>query len=161
MVTKNFLFFLVSLIAADLFAGCQSIEIKHQAPQPYPVKVEQGQPTPVPQTPTTQNPNANAGLPQVPMTQPPAPPTLNGVPTGKLLPVGVWLGPGAIRSFAHIGVLRALQKSQVPIVAIGGMEWGSLVAASFATSRGANEVEWEMMKLRKKIFRQRLYSAVK
>jgi len=68
---------------------------------------------------------------------------------GKVLPVGVFLGPGAMRAYAHIGVLRALQRAQIPIVAIGGMEWGSIIGASFALSKAANGVEWEMMKLKK------------
>ena len=66
---------------------------------------------------------------------------------GPILPVGIYLGPGAIRAYAHLGVLKILEKAQVPIVAIGGMEWGSLVAAGFAASKSANEAEWEMMKL--------------
>jgi predicted acylesterase/phospholipase RssA len=70
-------------------------------------------------------------------------------PPRELLPVGVFLSPGGMRAYAQIGVLRALQKAQVPVVAIGGMEWGSIVAASFAANKSANQVEWEMMKLRR------------
>ncbi|MDZ4678645.1 MAG: hypothetical protein SGI74_14200 [Oligoflexia bacterium] len=71
------------------------------------------------------------------------------VTPGRVLPVGVYLGPGGMRTFAHIGVLRALQKAKIPVVAIGGLEWGGVIAASHSLSRGANEVEWQMMKLKK------------
>jgi len=140
MATKSFLFLAAFL---SLASACDTLQTRKHAPQPLPVKVEPGQPQPVPQTPTQGAPNGTeAGMPVVPVQE--------TVPhSGQVLPVGVYLSAGAIRSFAHIGVLRVLQRAQVPIVAIGGMEWGSIVAASYATSRGANEVEWEMMKLRK------------
>jgi NTE family protein len=141
MAIKNFLF---SLVALSLLTSCAGIERRHAQTEPLPVKVEPGQAQPVQQVSPVGNtaPGAESGVPQtLPTETVPAP--------GQALPVGIYLGPGAIRSFAHIGVLRALQRAQIPIVAVGGMEWGSIIAASFALSRGANEVEWEMMKLHK------------
>ncbi len=70
-------------------------------------------------------------------------------PRSQAPPVGVFLGPGAMRAYAHIGVLRVLQRAKVPIVVIGGTEWGSIIGASYSISKGANGVEWEMMKLKK------------
>ncbi|MCC6277318.1 MAG: hypothetical protein IT289_05325 [Oligoflexia bacterium] len=70
-------------------------------------------------------------------------------PKGAAMPVGVFLGPGALRSFAHVGVLRVFAKNKIPVVVVGGSEWGAVVAATFGFSRGYNEPEWQMMKLRK------------
>ncbi|MBK9293845.1 MAG: hypothetical protein IPM57_05275 [Oligoflexia bacterium] len=67
----------------------------------------------------------------------------------KVLPVGVFFGPGALRTYAHVGVLKALHQAQIPIVAVGGHEWGAVVAAFYAFSKSANSVEWQMLKLRK------------
>jgi NTE family protein len=133
MVTKSFLF-LLSISFLILVGGCRTAERR----QVYSPQGSSGQ--------------SNEALPTQPKLDSSIPQTLPQVVeqrSGQALPVGVYLSPGAIRAYAHIGVLRALQRSQVPIVAIGGMEWGSLVAASYALARGANEVEWEMMKLKK------------
>ena len=46
--------------------------------------------------------------------------------------VGVVLGGGGARGFAHIGVLRALVEAGVPIDFIGGTSMGAGVAAQFA-----------------------------
>ncbi len=46
--------------------------------------------------------------------------------------VGLVLGGGAARGFAHIGVIRALKDHGIPIDAIGGTSMGSVVAAQYA-----------------------------
>jgi predicted acylesterase/phospholipase RssA/CRP-like cAMP-binding protein len=43
--------------------------------------------------------------------------------------VGLVLGSGGARGFAHVGVLRALREAQVPVDVIGGTSAGSLVGA--------------------------------
>jgi predicted acylesterase/phospholipase RssA/CRP-like cAMP-binding protein len=45
---------------------------------------------------------------------------------------GVVLGGGGARSFAHIGVLRAIEEAGVPIDAIGGASMGAYIAAQYA-----------------------------
>jgi NTE family protein len=60
----------------------------------------------------------------------------------------VFLSAGGLRSFAHIGVLRVLRRAQVPVVVVSGVEWGALVAGIYSQSKGLNDVEWQMMKLR-------------
>jgi NTE family protein len=126
METKNFLFLVLTL--SLILSGCQSMQ-RREAPQPPSPQRQANQPPPAP-------------VPGAPAAE------VKSTP-GRAMPVGVYLGPGAMRAYAHVGVLRALQKAKIPIVAIGGLEWGSVVAASHALSRGANEVEWQMMKLRK------------
>jgi NTE family protein len=142
MEIKNSFYTLV-LISLFFALGCEHIETRREEQNKTPpqVKVEPGQALPTNQIPVTQAPpdsTVTTALPQAPQ------PIL-----GKALPVGVFLGPGAMRSYAEIGVLRALQRAQIPIVVIGGLEWGSIVGASYALGHGANEVEWEMMKLKK------------
>ncbi len=46
--------------------------------------------------------------------------------------VGVVLGGGGARGFAHIGVLRAMAEAGVPVDAIGGTSMGAAIAAQYA-----------------------------
>jgi predicted acylesterase/phospholipase RssA len=109
MATKNSLFSLASKLAPFLLvAACQTQPTQQQ---PYPVHVEPGQPVPIQQVQPPEQ-----GVPQT------LPPPQTSAPRGNVLPVGVFLSAGAIRSFAHVGVLRAFQRAQIPVVAIGGME---------------------------------------
>jgi NTE family protein len=62
--------------------------------------------------------------------------------------LGVILGPGGARALAHIGFLKQLQTKKIPVVGIVGVEWGALVAASFANKASSHEVEWQLSKIR-------------
>lgn len=55
---------------------------------------------------------------------------------------------GGAKAWAHIGVLKELQKLKWPVSAVAGFEWGSVVAATYAQNLSANEVEWELSKLK-------------
>ena len=46
--------------------------------------------------------------------------------------VGLVLGGGGARGFAHLGVIRALREAGVPIDAIGGTSMGAVIAAQYA-----------------------------
>ena len=46
--------------------------------------------------------------------------------------VGLVLGGGGARGFAHIGVIRALEEAGIPIDLIGGTSQGSVMAAQYA-----------------------------
>src|SRR5258708_23930562 len=50
-------------------------------------------------------------------------------PTG----VGLALGGGFARGFAHLGVLQVLEESRVPISCIAGTSVGSILAAAYAS----------------------------
>jgi NTE family protein len=50
--------------------------------------------------------------------------------------VGLVLGGGGARGFAHIGVIQALQEARVPIDAVGGTSMGAVIAAQFAAGAG-------------------------
>ena len=101
------------LLAALLvvLAGCSVLPT--QTPQP-PVIV-----TP----PTTPDP--------IPVVKPPPrPPRL-----------GLALGGGAARGFAHIGVIQVLEENGIKVDLVAGTSAGSLVAALYASGKGGKEMQ--------------------
>jgi NTE family protein len=86
-----------------------------------------------------------APVPMPPVPAPQAPPSF----LNKELPkVGVILGPGGMKAYAHIGVLRELARARIPVHAIVGMEWGGVMAGIYSLQGQVNEVEWKAFKLR-------------
>ena len=66
--------------------------------------------------------------------------------------VGLALGGGSARGFAHIGVLRWFEQHRVPIDYISGTSMGGLVAGAYAAGMSPqeiqdlmNEVDWDLM----------------
>lgn len=55
--------------------------------------------------------------------------------------IGLALGGGFARGIAHIGVLRALEKNNIPIHAIAGVSSGAMVAAAMAGGSSADEIQ--------------------
>lgn len=49
------------------------------------------------------------------------------------LRIGVALGSGGVRGFAHIGVLQALAEADIPVHAVSGSSMGALIAGVYAT----------------------------
>ena len=63
-------------------------------------------------------------------------------PGGARLPkVGLALGGGAARGFAHVGVIRVLEREKVPIDLVVGTSVGSLVGAIYADRQDSFELE--------------------
>lgn len=62
--------------------------------------------------------------------------------------IGLILGGGGAKTFAHIGFLRELGKDKIPLHIIGGVEFAAPIAALYANKEQANEVEWQMFKLK-------------
>lgn len=58
------------------------------------------------------------------------------------------LGPGGVRSYAHVGLLQEFVKGGGQISSIAGIEMGSLVAGLYARKGQVFDVEWQMFKLR-------------
>ncbi len=80
-------------------------------------------------------------------TTPPVVPTQ--IPINKALPkFGFIFSGGGAKAWGHIGFLKELQKLKWPVHSVAGFEWGSVVAAIYAQNLSANEVEWEMSKLK-------------
>lgn len=55
--------------------------------------------------------------------------------------IGLALGGGAARGFAHIGVLKWFEEHRIPIDAIAGVSMGGLVGGAFATGMTPAEIE--------------------
>jgi predicted acylesterase/phospholipase RssA len=69
----------------------------------------------------------------------------------RVLPkIAVVLSPGGARTFAQVGVIKELLKARLPIEAVVGVEWGSLVAALYAQNGQIHEAEWKLYKLEAK-----------
>jgi len=66
--------------------------------------------------------------------------------------VGLALGSGGARGWAHLGVLRALRKKGVEVQVVAGTSMGSIVGAFFAAGRIealeelADQVDWSLMR---------------
>ncbi len=69
---------------------------------------------------------------------------------GENVRIGLALGGGFARGVAHIGVLRALQRHNIPIHSIAGVSAGSVVAAAYASGTEIEAIEdaARMMKFR-------------
>lgn len=113
--------------------GCQNLREKHQETK---VPVEESQTTTevptVPQQPTLQQKPEFLGK--------------------KNRNIGLILGPGGALAYAHIGFLQELEAQKIPVRALVGVEWGSLVAATYAQNGKAHAAEWKLLKLPVDIF---------
>jgi len=98
------------------------------------------------ETPVATGPEAEA-QPQNEPNVAPIPPSQ--VPVNKALPkFGFVFSGGGAKAWGHIGFLKELQKLKWPVHSVAGFEWGAVVAALYAHNLSANEVEWEMSKLK-------------
>lgn len=60
--------------------------------------------------------------------------------------VGIALSGGGIRALAHIGVLRALEKYNIPIDFISGTSMGAVIGALYSSEPNAKKLEKEILK---------------
>ncbi len=78
-----------------------------------------------------------------------AQPPVVSVGSRKAVPnFGIIFSGGGSRAWAHVGVLKEMQKYKFPIVSVAGIEWGAVVGAIYAQNLSSNEVEWEMSKFK-------------
>lgn len=54
--------------------------------------------------------------------------------------VGLVLGGGGARGFAHLGILRALNEAHIPVDLIGGNSMGALIGAQLACDRSLEQI---------------------
>jgi NTE family protein len=84
------------------------------------------------------------GCQTVPAPPPPAPPQLPVPPAARPPPqaprIGLALGGGAARGFAHIGVLQVLDEAGIVPDLVVGTSAGSLVAALYAAGLSGSEL---------------------
>ena len=82
-----------------------------------------------------------------------APPPATGqpptsAPTAKVAPrVGLALGGGAARGFAHVGVIQVLEEAGIKPDVVVGTSAGSLVAALYASGRNAQQLQQVAMNM--------------
>lgn len=90
-----------------------------------------------------------AGCSVVP-SQPPQPPVVtqppvDPLPVVKPLPkpprLGLALGGGAARGFAHIGVIQVLEENGIKVDLVAGTSAGSLVASLYASGKSGKEMQ--------------------
>jgi NTE family protein len=60
--------------------------------------------------------------------------------------VGLVLGGGGARGFAHVGVLKVLEENRIPVDCVIGTSIGSLVGAAYAAGRTPAEMEERIQK---------------
>jgi NTE family protein len=61
--------------------------------------------------------------------------------------VGVALGAGGAKGFAHIGVWRVIEQLQIPVDMIVGCSMGAIIGAAFAMGKTSDETEQLMRRL--------------
>ena len=149
----SFFFFrknLSGLVALAVLAGCQSIKTREdvrrgtQPSQPSrPTVSQQTQPQYPYQPPQRPTDNYSDENEEAATPAPPPAPVIPAMPK-----IGVILGGGGAKTYAHIGFLHELARAKVPVYAIGGLEFASPMAALYAHREQANDVEWQMFKLK-------------
>lgn len=55
--------------------------------------------------------------------------------------IGIALGSGGAKGFAHVGVLKALEECDIPVDVVSGSSMGSLVGAFYVTGMKSNFME--------------------
>ncbi|MFM7801300.1 MAG: patatin-like phospholipase family protein [Limnohabitans sp.] len=84
---------------------------------------------------------ACASVPTPPVA--PAPTPSVEAPAPKKIPkLGLALGGGAARGFAHIGVLQVLEEEGIKPSLVVGTSAGSVVAAFYASGKTASQLQW-------------------
>lgn len=73
--------------------------------------------------------------------RPAAPPATTVVPAAKPLKIGVALGGGAAKGFAHIGVIKMLEANGFEPVVVSGTSAGSVVGALYASGMDAFQMQ--------------------
>ena len=131
--TESILLLFLSLV----LAACQSSP-KHEA------ATSKRETVPVIAAPTRSAETPHEDIPPS-MPTPPSPAPMQ---MGVAPKIGLILGPGALRAYAHVGVVQEFAKQKMPIHAIAGIELGALVAAIYANKGQPYDVEWQMMKLK-------------
>ncbi len=58
--------------------------------------------------------------------------------------LAIILGPGLVRSFAHIGFLKRLIEADIPVQAVVGLGWGSFTAYEYASEGSVHGLEWRL-----------------
>lgn len=115
----------MSLIVVLVLTGCASVKVEVSKASKTSGAVETssvGSGTVAPVAPVT------------PVVVPPEPPPL------KVLNLGLALGGGAARGFAHVGVIQVLEEAGIQPDLVVGTSAGSLVAAMYASGKNSTQL---------------------
>ena len=77
-----------------------------------------------------------------PPTPKPEPPVVEAPAPKKPLKLGLALGGGAARGFAHIGVLQVLEEEGIKPALVVGTSAGSVVASFYASGKSGAQLQW-------------------
>ena len=91
-----------------------------------------------------------AGCASVPLPADPVPPTQVQSPQAQRTRaprIGLALGGGAARGFAHVGVIQVLEQNGIVPDLVVGTSAGSLVAALYASGRNGAELEQAALRM--------------
>lgn len=132
------------VIASLLFlSACQSLRTRDEV---------KPKPTLNPSAPVHQTPERPPSVPTAPQVDLPHTPEIPIVPSPAPMPalprIGVILSGGGAKAYAHIGFLQEMGRLKIPVHAIAGLEFGAPIAALYANKEMANEVEWQMFKIK-------------
>lgn len=134
------------LLPVLFLAGCQSMRTREdirKATEPRPQAPQQGQRT-SPVSPGHQQASEDIeDSTSIPVPPPPPAPVIPKIPR-----IGIILGAGGAKAYAHVGFLHELMRAKVPVHSIGGVEFAAPMAALYANKEQANDVEWQMFKLK-------------
>jgi NTE family protein len=129
MAIRNILCWLgLWVIAASVTTSCESLRSRPDVEEP-----RQASPQEVEKPPVTETPAEPEPAPALP---------------SEIPKLGIIFGPGGARTYAGIGFLNEMHKYRIPIQAVGGVEWGSLVAGYYALKGSTNDVEWQLNKVK-------------
>lgn len=110
-------------------------------------KAKEGPSTPIPSGPQDSGP-VTESEPESEPEEPPAPVVSEPTPVRVVPKIGIIFSGGGAKAWAHIGVLKEIEKAKWPIHSVGGFEWGAAVAGVYAHQLSSNEVEWELSKVK-------------
>ena len=139
-----------AVLGTILVSGCQGLKTRGEVAKKPPEVRGQAPlalPTPPPLVTSTPEPGDD-GADALPKPAPPSPAGPDTFLSKELPKIGVILGPGGLKAFAHIGVLREFARARVPIHAITGLEWGAMMAAFYAEKGLANDVDWKAFRMK-------------
>ncbi len=143
------------LLPSLFLLGCQNLRTREDIRQLPTVSRPSSSAVTVPSPPSSQQVIVEA--PElVPEATPPPAPIIPSLPK-----VGIILGAGGAKTYAHIGFLQELSREKIPVHAIGGIEFAAPMAALYANKEQVNDVEWQMFKLKDEtIIKKSLLGAV-
>lgn len=128
-----------------VFSSCQTFQ-RSTTPKTHVPQIVTSQPTAPTQTvPPTASNESTIVTPQI------VTPQISQTPgaSGKNVPkFGVIFSAGGAKTWAHISILKEMQKYKFPVASVAGIEWGAVIAAAYAQNASVNEVEWELSKFK-------------